>query len=359
MSDDTQQPIVVKKIKKGGGGAHGGAWKIAYADFVTAMMAFFLLMWLLGSTSQGDMQGIADFFENPLKVGLDGGGSGSGDSASIVKGGGQDLTRSVGQVKRGDVESQKRINLDAARGPTGDRKGTDSEEKREFEQRERAQLVDLKGQIEALIEASSTLRAMRNQLIMDITTEGLRIQIVDEKNRPMFASASADLQPYTRELLRSIGGVLNSVDNRISLSGHTDAARYAGGAAGFSNWELSANRANASRRELIAGGLEADKVIRVVGLADMIPLKPDDPFDPTNRRISIIVLNRAAEAEVLGRDPVEVGQGGETDVSSLGARLDAASAPSVEARLDPPAELPRPAASEPPPKPRIIMPSQR
>ena len=115
MSDDTQQPIVVKRIKKGGGGAHGGAWKIAYADFVTAMMAFFLLMWLLGSTAQGDLQGIAEFFQNPLKVAMEG-GSGSGDSSSIIKGGGEDLTRSVGQVKRGDVEGNKSINLDAAKG---------------------------------------------------------------------------------------------------------------------------------------------------------------------------------------------------------------------------------------------------
>ena len=104
MSDDTQQPIVVKRIKKGGGGAHGGAWKIAYADFVTAMMAFFLLMWLLGSTAQGDLEGISDFFNSPLKVSM-AGGSGSGDSTSIIKGGGDDLSRSVGQVKRGEVES--------------------------------------------------------------------------------------------------------------------------------------------------------------------------------------------------------------------------------------------------------------
>jgi len=296
MSDDTQQPIVVKRIKKGGGGHHGGAWKIAYADFVTAMMAFFLLMWLLGSTAQGDLEGIADYFQNPLKVAMQG-GEGSGDSSSIIKGGGEDLSRSVGQVRRGDKESTRAINLEAAtshvqQNAAGNAQGSGEEgEKR----RERAKLIDLQGRIEALIEASSTLRQFKNQILMDIVNEGLRIQLVDEQNRPMFLSASAELRPYTRDLLRAIGHALNDVENRVSLSGHTDSSQYAGGERGFSNWELSANRANASRRELVAGGLEAGKVVRVVGLADTMHLNRSDPLDPVNRRISIIVLNKRAE----------------------------------------------------------------
>jgi chemotaxis protein MotB len=351
MSDDTQQPIVVKKIKKGGAGAHGGAWKIAYADFVTAMMAFFLLMWLLGSTAQGDMEGIADFFQNPLKVGMDG-GEGTGDSSSIIKGGGEDLTRSVGQVKRGNVQGRKTINLDAARDSATVATEADGDGEA-FEQRERAQLVDLKGQIEALVEANATLRAMRNQLLMDITSEGLRIQIVDEKNRPMFAQSSAQLQPYTRDLLLAIGNALNSVDNRISLSGHTDASQYAGGDRGFSNWELSANRANACRRELVAGGLEDGKVVRVVGLADMIPLKPEDPLDPTNRRISIIVMNKRTEEGLLGTS----GQARVAEASEIQGAVERAG------RAAPPVEVAPPSAPPErlglPPKPRIIMPSQR
>lgn len=259
MSDDTQQPIVVKRIKKGGGGHHGGAWKIAYADFVTAMMAFFLLMWLLGSTTKGDLKGIADYFNTPLKVALMG-GSGSGDSSSILQGGGTDLTRSNGQVKQGEVESKKStINLQALKADK------DAKQARaEAEAMERARLSELKGQIEALVEASPALRPFKNQLLLDITSEGLRIQIVDEKNRPMFDSASAELKPYTRDILHEIGRVLNQVDNRVSLSGHTDATQYAGGDRGFSNWELSASRANASRRELIVGGMDDRKVVRVV-----------------------------------------------------------------------------------------------
>ena len=292
MSDDTQQPIVVKRIVKGGG-HHGGAWKLAYADFMTAMMAFFLLMWLLGSTAQGDLEGIAEYFQNPLKISMDG-GDGTGDSSSVIKGGGADLTRSVGQVKRGDVEGRKAINLQAAAGRYAE-EADDPAARRLEQQRERARLVDLKGRIEAVIEANPALRPFKNQILMDITTEGLRIQLVDERNRPMFDSASAELKPYTRELLRAIGRALNDVGNRVSLSGHTDAAQYAGGDRGFSNWELSSNRANASRRELVAGGLEMARVVRVVGLADTIPLNHNDVFDPVNRRISIIVLNKRTE----------------------------------------------------------------
>ena len=297
MSDDTQQPIVVKRIKKGGGGHHGGAWKIAYADFVTAMMAFFLLMWLLGSTAQGDLEGIADHFQNPLKVAMQG-GEGSGDSSSIIKGGGEDLSRKVGQVRRGDTPSTRAVNLDAA---PARKKSEEQAATEAAERRERSRLIDLKGKLEAIIEANPTLRQFKNQILLDIINEGLRIQLIDAQNRPMFTSSSADLRPYTRELLREIARALNDVDNRISMSGHTDSAQYVGGERGFSNWELSSNRANAARRELVAGGLEAGKMVRVVGLADTVHLVSDDPMDPANRRISIIVLNKAAEDAMRGQ----------------------------------------------------------
>lgn len=280
----TIQPVVVKRVKKRRGGAHGGAWKIAYADFVTAMMAFFLLMWLLGSTTKGDLEGIAEYFRTPLKVAL-AGGSGSGDSASVIKGGGKDLTRREGQVKKGEVEAPKKtINLKAAQA--------------ELERLELEQLKELKRRIEAVIDANPLLRQFRKQLMLDITTEGLRIQIVDEQNRPMFASGKAELLPHTREILREIGKALNDVPNRISLSGHTDAAPYQHGEKGYSNWELSADRANASRRELIAGGMNENKVLRVVGLSSAVLFDKNDPFNPINRRISIIVMNKKTEEAV-------------------------------------------------------------
>ncbi|MBK6909201.1 MAG: flagellar motor protein MotB [Rhodocyclaceae bacterium] len=284
MSDDTQQPIVVKKIKKGGGGAHGGAWKIAYADFVTAMMAFFLLMWLLGSTAQGDLKGIADYFTNPVKVSLSG-GSGAGDATSIIQGGGMDLTSTFGQKKRAENETNKKPTL--------------KQMKDAFEKSEKEMLAGLKASMEAIIEATPSLAPFKNQLLLDLTTEGLRIQIVDEKSRPMFDSASSELKPYTKDILRNIGAILNKVENRISLSGHTDAQPYAGGAFGFGNWELSTNRANASRRELVAGGLDGEKVMRVVGLSSTVLFAPDDPYSAVNRRISIVVLNKRTEEAIM------------------------------------------------------------
>jgi chemotaxis protein MotB len=290
MNDDGLRPIVVKRVKKGHGGHHGGAWKIAYADFVTAMMAFFLLMWLLGSTTKGDLEGIAQYFKTPLKVAMSG-GSGSGDSASILQGGGKDLTRREGQVKHGTVPADKKIyDLTAA--------------KAALEREESGRLQALKSRIELTINNNPLLQKYKNQLLLDITSEGLRIQIVDEKNRPMFQLAKAELEPYTRDILRVIGSVLNDVPNKIGLSGHTDATPYISDA-GYSNWELSANRANASRRELVLGGLKDDKVLRVVGLASAAPLDRQDPFDPINRRISIIVMNKRTE-EAIMRDAAKL-----------------------------------------------------
>jgi chemotaxis protein MotB len=284
-ADEGQRPIIVKKIKKGGHGHHGGAWKIAYADFVTAMMAFFLLMWLLGSTTKGDMEGIANFFKTPLKVAMQG-GSGSGDSASILKGGGEDLTRrNSGQVKKGDTPGDKKTyDLKAA--------------KAALEHEEAARLAKLKQKIESTIEANPLLKKYKNQLLLDVTSEGLRIQIVDEKNRPMFESAKAELQPYTRDILDVLALVLNDVPNKLSLSGHTDSTPYMT-ESGYSNWELSADRANASRRELVRGGLADDKVLRVVGLAAANHLDRKDPFNPVNRRISILVMNKRTEEAVM------------------------------------------------------------
>ncbi len=276
------QPIIIKRIKKGGHAAHGGAWKIAYADFVTAMMAFFLLMWLLGSTTEGDKKGIADYFASPLKVALLGGGHGSGDSSHVIKGGGQDLTRSTGQVKNGDVRAERKtINLQAL--------------KAEQIRAEHAALEALKERLEQKIAANGTLAALSGQIRLDMTRDGLRIQIVDEGNRPMFDSGSAVVKPYMRELLRAIGAVLGEVPNRLTLEGHTDAAPFGGGDRGYSNWELSADRANASRRELMAGGMPEDRPLRVQGLAASSLFEPQDPLAPTNRRISIIVMNREAE----------------------------------------------------------------
>jgi len=285
MSDEGLRPIIVKRIKKTAGGHHGGAWKIAYADFVTAMMAFFLLMWLLGSTAKGDMNGISEFFKTPLKVAM-AGGSGSGDSSSIIKGGGKDITARDGQTKKGDVDSPKKKSADLKAA------------KAALQKEEAERLKILKARIEATIEANPLLKKYKNQLLLDITSEGLRIQIVDEKNRPMFELAKAQLQPYTKEILHVLGIVLNEVPNRIGLSGHTDSTPYSSDA-GYSNWELSSDRANASRREMIVGGMNDGKILRVVGLGSAANLDKADPFNPINRRISIVVMNKRTEEAVI------------------------------------------------------------
>lgn len=302
MSDDkNKRPIVIKRIKKVAGAHHGGAWKIAYADFVTAMMAFFLLMWLLGSTNASDLKGISEFFQTPLKVALSGGTS-SGDTTSIIKGGGKDMTRSEGQLKKGEIPEVK---------PTSDSKTAREAVLRAEREKEAEMLKSLKATIEKVIDSSPSLQKFKNQILLDITSEGLRIQIVDEQNRPMFQSGRAQLEPYTREIMHEIGKTLNEVPNKISLSGHTDAALYSGGSKGYSNWELSADRANASRRELIAGGMAEDKIVRVVGLSSAVLFKPEEPLNPINRRISMIVMNKRAEEAAMHDGGVVDMNGGE------------------------------------------------
>jgi chemotaxis protein MotB len=321
MSDDPQRPIVVKKIKKAAHGHHGGAWKIAYADFVTAMMAFFLLMWLLGSTTKGDLQGIAEYFKTPLKVALQG-GSGSGDSASVIKtGGGNDMTKKEGQRKRTDDEGKnKKLNT--------------KEAEKELLRMERVRLGEIKKRLDLAIEANPTLNQFKKQLLIDVTTEGLRIQLVDEKNRPMFAIGSTQLQPYTKEIIRQIGLVLNDIPNRITISGHTDATAYSGGERGYSNWELSADRANTARRELLAGGMQESRIARVIGLASSVLLDVTDAFNPENRRVSIIVMNKKAEDAALK-------DGGTVESAAELQEVMGQEAPAAEAPVStPPADQP-------------------
>lgn len=316
--DKNKKPIVVKRIKKVVGVAHGGAWKIAYADFVTAMMAFFLLMWLLGTTNKGDLEGIAEYFKMPLKVALSG-GKVSGETTSVIQGGGHDITRAEGQVKMGGKSAESRV---------VDLKKVQAEVLRSQRKQEVERLKQLKASIEKAIESSPKLQQFKNQILLDITSEGLRIQIVDEKNRPMFQIGSAQLEPYTKEILHEIGKMLNEVPNKLSVSGHTDAALYGGGAKGYSNWELSADRANASRRELIVGGMTEEKIIRVVGLSSAVLFKKEEPLNPINRRISMIVMNKKAE-EAASHDGGTVGENVAADDEESGV----AGAESIQAGM--------------------------
>jgi len=280
-------PIVVKRVKKVVGGGHGGAWKIAYADFVTAMMAFFLLMWVLGSTTSGDLAGISAYFQNPLRLAMDG-GQGSGDTRSIVKGGGDNVTKASGQEQRADSNSVQR-------------KMSESEAYEQYNTKQKGQLEEMRADVESQIAGDKSLEEYQKQIFMDVTSDGLRIQIVDEKNRPMFESGSAGMPDYAKKLMRVIGKVLAGGGQPLRIEGHTDGKPFPGAASGYTNWELSSDRANAARRELIAGGLESARVSQVVGFADSVKLNPEDPNDPMNRRISITILNARGAAKASGQ----------------------------------------------------------
>src|SRR4051812_281110 len=191
---DKRPLIIVRRVKKRGHAAHhGGAWKIAYAVFVTAMMAFFLLMWLIGSTTKGELQGIADYFNTPLKVALSG-GNGAGDSSSVIQGGGRDLSRTFGQQSLTELPDRKRtINLQAA----------------QAQKAEMARLHELKERVQRAIGANTGLLPVAGQIRLDITPDGLRIHVIDEKNRPMFDTGSAHLKDYAREILMEVARSLN------------------------------------------------------------------------------------------------------------------------------------------------------
>lgn len=281
-------PIIIKRVKKHGHGAHGGSWKVAFADFATAMMAFFLLMWLMGSTTEEQKGAISEYFNNPSAVpgastmpspgSIQGPG---GASTSMIQlGGGMQLhtaaskeesTAAAAQVAAASVDALREAELKA-----------DAE-----------RLEGLMGQLREAIDTRETLAAFKDQILLDVTPEGIRIQIVDHERRPMFPLGSAILEEYSANILRELAGIVNGVPNRLSISGHTDIRPYV--KVNYSNWELSADRANAARRALITGGLPAQKVGRVVGLASSVLLDAHVPDSPINRRISIIVMNKRTE----------------------------------------------------------------
>ncbi len=295
MADAKAQPIVIKRVKKVVGGGHGAAWKIAYADFVTAMMAFFLLMWLLGSSTKAQLAGISQYFQQPLKVALEG-GPGAGSATSVIQGGGTDLTRTVGQVRNGATPGHVvRPNATVVVHTQVVR----------AEQIDRANLEALKKALDHQIKINPQLSAFRNQLLIDITRDGLRIQVVDSEKRPMFALGGAQLQSYAQTIFRDIAPTLNSLPNMISITGHTDALNYQDHGKGYSNYNLSADRANAVRQVLVRSGLVEAKVLRVVGMASVAPFDPHDPNSPLNRRVSVLVLTHRAAARILKEQGAE------------------------------------------------------
>jgi len=300
MPKDGPPIVVIKRVKKGGHGHHGGAWKIAYADFVTAMMAFFLLMWVLGSTTAGDLAGISSYFQNPLRISM-AGGQGSGDTTRIVKSGGGSITLTTGQEAKADADTDERrvSNSNATEVENARRDNTSltsslSQGGSTGKESGQAQVnaEALKEKIDSEIKSDPELGKLKGQVFMDITAEGLRIQVVDEKGRPIFASGGTIPTDSGRRLLRVIGKALSDSPSPIRIEGHTDGSKYGKGGANYSNWDLSSERANIARREMITGGLKEEKVAQVIGFADKYLINPEDPADPLNRRISITVLKQ-------------------------------------------------------------------
>lgn len=277
--DAKPRPIIIKRKKVVAGGHHGGAWKVAYADFVTAMMAFFLVMWLLAAVNPDQRAAIFEYFRNP-----------SLENGTAAK-------SAPGQNGPGGASTSP-INLRG--GLDAPRTAESAETATPKDVAEYRQLESLLEELRQAVDRSQALKPFKDQLLLDITPDGLRLQIVDAQNRPMFDLGSSRLKDYTTAILHEVGRYLNSVPNRVSISGHTDTTPYSGSAgAGYGNWELSADRANAARRALLAGGLEESKVTRVVGLSSSVLFDKTNARNPVNRRIAIIVMTKRAERAAL------------------------------------------------------------
>ena len=279
---DNTQPIIVKRVKKSAAGHHGGAWKIAFADFATAMMAFFLVMWLMSSATPEQKRAISGYFQDPI---------GFTESASphVIDLGGTPTPapdRTLNDVVDPAVQ-QTEAALDADQAQTF------------AEQLERERLELLLQELQNKIDENPDLTRFKDQILFEITQDGLRIQIMDAENRPMFALGSAQLQPYFEDILLAMADTIRAVPNKTSISGHTDAKPYSG-RGDFGNWELSAGRANAARRTLVAGGYPEDQIARVVGYASSALFDRDDPLNPVNRRIDILVLTKKAQRNIEG-----------------------------------------------------------
>jgi len=309
--------IIVKRKGRQGHGHHGGAWKVAYADFVTAMMAFFLVMWLVTAVSKDQRAAIFDYFKNPSmepgktsKPAPGQAGPGGASTSPIDLHGGLDAvrTRTAPVMDFGATAAptpmRREENSDGA-GPADTSQMKQAQDLKQASEKqqmlEHKQLESLMAELRAAVNKSQALQPFKDQLLLDITPEGVRIQIVDAQNRPMFDVGSARLRDYTSAILRELAPYLDSVPNRISLTGHTDIRPYPS-SNGYTNWELSADRANAARRALTAAGLPDSKISRVVGLSSSVLFDKADPQNPINRRISIVVMTKQAEEDALKTD---------------------------------------------------------
>jgi chemotaxis protein MotB len=292
-NDAPVAPIIIKKVKRGGHGHHGGSWKVAFADFATAMMAFFLLMWLMGATTDEQKGAISEYFNNPSDVQ----GASVVPSPSPINGPGGASTSMIQLGGGMELHREPAPPAEAAPPTPGAQTDVTPEQAEAAEEAlDRGRLQALLETLEKAIDERESLAQFKDQILLDVTPEGVRIQIIDHERRSMFPLGSAKLEPFSQNILSELAKIIDTVPNRISISGHTDVKPYV--AINYSNWELSADRANAARRALLGGGLPAAKVGRVVGLASSVLLDTGAPESPINRRISIVVMNKRTEAAI-------------------------------------------------------------
>jgi chemotaxis protein MotB len=320
--EDAPQPIIIKKINAAHA-HHGGSWKVAFADFATAMMAFFLLMWLMGSTSAQQKGGISQYFKNPSVAQ----GASPTPSPSAVQGPGGASSELINLG--GDTERYKNpAPANALEDPDPTKKAEEAKATEQLAEAKAAEAADterlenLKDSLAQAIEQTESLKPFKDQIMMELTSEGLRIQIVDKENRSMFDLGGATLKDYSLAVLLELAKAIAKVPNHVSISGHTDQSKYQ--RQNYGNWELSTDRANAARRALIAGGLPEEKIGRVIGLASTALLDKENPQNPINRRITILVMNARTEAAI---------------------RQESASLFSVQNESKPSADVPTPAAA--------------
>lgn len=277
------QNIVVRRVKKGKHEDHGGAWKVAMADFALAMMALFLVLWVINSSNEQEKAAISGYFQDPKafeegkKV----------PSAYVIDLGGSPSTSDNIAVSE-SIDPEKILQADEIESLA--------------ETIEQRRMQENKAKIEARINASPTLSPFSNQLLLDLTTEGLRIQIVDQTKRPMFDPGSAQLKYYSEDILWELAPMLATLDHRLSISGHTDSSRVGGlRDEDDVNWQLSSMRADSARRALMEAGVPKEQIAQVIGMGDTAPIRADDPSNPVNRRISITMLNKQSDQSIRDR----------------------------------------------------------
>lgn len=286
--DKNGNQIIVRRVKKVKHGHHGGAWKVAFADFATALMAFFLVLWLLESATPKELQAISGYFNDPT---------------AFTEGGSPYVIDLEGSLKDDPYSGDTQVETPESIPNHGIILKEEDVETlaQEIEARK---LDKLKKTLEARIEENPDLRKFKDQIIMEVTREGLQIQIVDKESRPMFDSGSAVIKSYMNDILLALAETIATVPNRLSVSGHTDAHLFTE-TRDYSNWELSADRANAARRSLEKGGVREQQLAQVVGMSSSVPFNKDDPNSPINRRISILVMNEQADRKLKAQQDGE------------------------------------------------------